>query len=108
MLFVVAALVTAAAYTTPSQVQTPRPSGPLAQLADDLRIAISRSPLQSQQKAKLQTNSAVLETARAARAQGHRLDRPRVTAAVRDLRALAGSGAFRPEDRDSSPARSPS
>ena len=99
MLFAVTALVTAAAYTTLSQVQTPGPSGPLVQLADDLRTAISRSLLDSQQKARLESDSAVLESARDARAQGHPVDRPRVTAAVRDIRALAVKGGFSPEDQ---------
>lgn len=99
MLFVLAVLITAATYATPSQPQAPGSSKPLAQLADDLQTATAHSHLSDKQRARLQSDGAVLQSAREASEQGRAVNRQQVTAAVRDIRSIAESGAFSPEDQ---------
>lgn len=99
MFFVLAASIAAAAYTAPSQPQAPGPSRPLAQLADDLQTATAHAHLNDEQKARVQSDSAVLESARQASEQGRTVNRQQVGSAVRDIRNLAESGAFSPQDQ---------
>lgn len=72
--------------------------GPLAQLADHLEAAMSRAHLTEPQKTKLQADEDVLRANIRLKASGAEIDRGQVVKAVKDIRNVAHSGGFLPED----------
>lgn len=73
-------------------------SGPMAKLRTDLATAVKNANLNDSQKKTLQDAGARLKAAGQARQDGNKVDRGSVKKALEEIRKVAESGAFQPDD----------
>ena len=77
---------------------TPPSNGPAAKLRQDLATAVRSAKLSDDQKKTLEDAGSRLREAREARQNGEKVDRGSVKKALAEIRKVAESGAFKPED----------
>lgn len=77
---------------------TAAPGTPLEKLRADLKKAIERANLTPAQQETLDAATSTLRNAATARQSGERVDRDKVKKAFADIKKVAESGAFQPED----------
>ena len=73
-------------------------NGPGAKLREDLRKAVMNGNLTDSQKTTLQQAGAAMREAAQAKQNGGSVDRDAVKKAMSDIKQVADSGAFQPED----------
>jgi hypothetical protein len=77
----------------------PPQNGPGAKLRADLKKAVQNGHLTDEQKSSMQSAGAALRQAAEARQSGQKVDRNAVKKAFSDIKKVADSDAFQPEDK---------